>query len=728
MPQEVDRVLLEIKTSRSGEETPESMVQFLSSLTNMRTRFYGIWKKGIPLTLEIAVVEQIIHFYISVPRAYQSFIESQLVAQYPKAMLAKVPDYMQQVVAKKETLSTAWLKTMHGYVYPIRSFSEFKDVDPLSSILGILAKSQLGDVLTIQLLLVPISQSWQKSANSMANAKHTDSAGVSVANPYSAIITQKAASSGFAVSVRIAVNAETKERSAHYLYEIGNSFSSFNHPSGNGLVIRKVLPWEKKRFLAELVERKKGFMTNMHVFNVQEIATLFHFPTLKLATIPNITWHKTILSQAPENLPVAESMTDEEKKDVNFFAKTEYKNKQTVFGIKRLDRRRHVYVIGKSGTGKSTFIANMAISDLRNGEGFCVVDPHGDLCEHILRYVPSHRVNDIIYMDPSDNERSFAINPLEVTDDAQKELVASGIVAIFKKLYGESWGPRLEYILRNTIVSVIEMPNPTLLMVPEMLGNPTFRAKVIERLKDPVLRSFWLNEFEKMTDKLRVEAISPIQNKVGQFTSSARIRSIIGHPKSSIDIEKAMNEGKVLILNLSQGYLGEDNAALLGAMIITKIQLAAMNRISIPEEQRRDFFLYVDEFQNFATSSFIKILSEARKFRLCLILANQYIDQVPEDIRSAIFGNAGTLMTFLVGATDASYMSKEFSERFKDEDLLALGNYQAIIKLYIDGVTQSPFHCFTLPLPRSVTQNMDKVKRISRERYTKPIGDVDKLQ
>ncbi len=726
MPTPTDRVLLEIKTSRTGEETPESMVQFLASLTNMRHRFYLLWKKGIPLTLEIAVSEQIIHFYVSVPTAYQSFIESQLISQYTKAMLAKVPDYLPEMFAKKDTLSTAWLKTTHSYVYPIRYFSEFKEVDPLSSVLGILAKSQMGDTVSVQFLLVPISQSWQKAANSTASAKHTDGSGAAVANPYAAIITQKAASAGFGVSIRVAVNAETKERSAHYLYEVGTSFSSFNHPSGNGLVIRKVLPWEKTRFVNEMLHRKKSIMTNIHVFNVQELATLFHFPTMKLSTIPNISWHKTILSQAPENLPVAESMTEEEKKDVNFFARTEYKNKQSVFGIKRTDRRRHVYVIGKSGTGKSTFIANMAISDIRNGEGLCVIDPHGDLCEHILQYIPSYRVNDVVYMDPADNERSFALNPLEITDESQKELVASGIIAIFKKLYGDSWGPRLEYIFRNTIVSVLEMPNPTLLMVPEMLGNPTFRAKVIERLKDPVLHSFWVNEFEKMTDKLRVEAISPIQNKVGQFTSSTRIRNIIGHPKSSIDIEKVMNEGKILILNLSQGYLGEDNAALLGAMIITKVQLAAMNRVSIPEEQRRDFFLYVDEFQNFATTSFIKILSEARKFRLCLILANQYIAQIPEDVRAAIFGNAGTLMTFLVGADDAQYLGKEYSERFKPEDLLALGNYQAIIKLYIDGITQSPFHCYTLPLPRSKSQNMDKVKRLSKERYTKVMTTLDR--
>jgi len=339
----------------------------------------------------------------------------------------------------------------------------------------------------------------------------------------------------------------------------------------------------------------------------------------------------------------------------------------------------------------------------------------------LLDYIPSYRVNDIIYLDPGDHTRAFAINPLEVTEAHQKELVVSGIVSIFNKLYGHSWGPRLEYILRNTLQSVIEMPDATLMMVPEMLANDTFRAKVVANLQDPVLKSFWENEFANYTDKLKAESIMPIQNKVGQFVSSTVIRNIIKNPKSTIDLQKVMDEGKIVLVNLSQGKLGEDNAALLGAMLITKIQLAAMNRVTQREEDRKDFYLYVDEFQNFATSSFVKILSEARKYRLNLILANQYIAQVPEDVRSAIFGNAGTMMSFLIGAEDAPYMAKEFSERFEEKDLLSLGNYQTIIKLAIDNISQSPFLAQTLPLPRSVTQNREKAIRSSQERYTRPV-------
>lgn len=726
-----ERVLLEVKTSRSGEETPEAMVQFLSSLTNLKRLILPFWGLGVPISLEISVIEQSVHFFISIPVAYQSFIESQLIAVYPKALITKSKDYLPDVLsvsgeslsstlgAAKSTLVVGQLKLAHDHLYPIRVFSEFKDVDPLGSILGLLSKSTPQDKISIQFLLRPVSNSWQRKGERAAG-KTADAAGVEHANPYSKAIMQKIAVNGFKTAIRIAVNAESIERSNHLIREIANSFSAFNNPAGNSLVFRRVFLWQKDRLIKAMIKRSRYFMPNQ-ILNVQEIATLFHFPTDKLAKIHNISWHKTILSEPPEALPISDGKTPEEKVEINFFARTEFKNKMTTFGIKKADRRRHTYIIGKTGTGKSTLIANMAISDIRNRQGLCIIDPHGDLCDTILDYIPSYRINDVIYLDPSDLTHAFLLNPLEVSDNYQMELVVSGIVAIFHKIYGTSWGPRLEYILRNTLMTVVQLPNPTLLLVPELLTNEEFRKKAMVHIQDPILKSFWENEFANMTDKLRAESISPILNKVGQFISSRFIRNIISSPKSTIDLEKSMNEGKILLLNLSQGRLGEDNSALLGAMLITKIQLAAMNRVSIAEQDRKDFYLYVDEFQNFATSSFIKILSEARKYRLNLILANQYISQIPPEVRGAIFGNAGTMMSFLIGAEDAGYMAREFTERFKEEDLLALGNYQAIVKLAIDSVTQSPFLAQTLPLPQSITQNREKVIKNSRLRYMKKV-------
>lgn len=716
-----DRVLLEIKTSRTEEETPEAMLQFLASLTNLKTPFAFIWRRGIPVSLEIAVLNQSIHFFISVPKTYQTFIEGQLVSQYPKALVVRLKDYMPEILTKDETLSVGQMKLTHGNLYPIRTYKDFKDVDPMSSLLATLSKAQPSDYIAVQFLLVPVSSFWQRGGERAIQEKNKDASGVIRTNPYTKVITEKISLNGFKTAIRFATASDNKERSIHLRSEIANSFSSFNNPSGNSLVLKRPFSWQRARLIYAILKRSKYFMPSNQILNVAEIATIFHFPTMKLATIHNISWHKTILSEPPETLPVALGLKDEDKHDINFFARTEFKNTMMTFGIKGIDRRKHMYVIGKTGTGKSTLIANMAISDMRNRKGFCIIDPHGDLSEIILQYVPSFRVNDVVYLDPSDKEYAFSLNPLEVDSEHQQELVVSGIVSIFHKLYAQTWGPRLEYILRNALLSVINYPDSTLLMVKDILTDDAFRAKVLTKLDDRVLHNFWVNEFEQMPPRLKSESITPILNKVGQFVSSATMRNIVKNPKSTVDLEKCMNEGKIVILNLSQGKLGEDNATLLGAMAITKIQLAAMNRSHIPEEERKDFYLYVDEFQNFATTSFIKILSEARKYRLNLILANQYTAQVPEDVRSAIFGNAGTMLSFLIGAQDAHFMAREFGERFEDKDLLALGNFQAIIKLAIDGITQAPYLCYTLPLPKSITQNKEKVLRLSREKYTKLI-------
>lgn len=716
-----DRIILEIKTSRTGEETTEAMVQFLSSLTGLRKRFALFWRLGIPISLEIAVFNQTIHFYVSVPSNLKTFIEGQLTAAYPKSLIISARDYLPELFEERQNLSVGQMKLLSGFLYPLKTYHEFKDVDPLSSLLSALSKAQAEDKITIQYLLNPIGSSWQRAGEKFATDKTKDAAGVTHTNPYAKVINQKISFHGFKTAIRLAVVSSSKERSNSLLYEIANSYSSFNNPSGNTIGFRKVYLWQKDRLISAMLRRSKRFAPEKQILNVEELATIFHFPTEKLSKVHSISWHKVVLSEPPENLPIAEGIGEEEKSDINFFASAEFRNKQQIFGIKGQDRRKHIYIIGKTGTGKSTLIANMAINDMRGKRGFCVIDPHGDLTEILLDYIPSFRVNDIVYLDPSNHERAFGLNPLEVTEPHQKELVVSGIVAIFNKLYGHSWGPRLEYILRNTLMSVIDMPDATLLMVPEMLANETFRNRVVDRLTDPVLKSFWQNEFANYTDRLRAESIMPIQNKVGQFVSSQVIRNIIKSPKSTIDLGKVMDEGKILLLNLSQGKLGEDNSALLGAMIITKIQLAAMNRVNQREEDRRDFYLYVDEFQNFATASFIKILSEARKYRLNLILANQYIGQIKEEVRSAIFGNAGTMMAFLIGAEDSPFMAREFGERFKEEDLLALGNYQAIVKLAIDNITQSPFLVQTLPLPRSLTQNREKAIRSSEERYTRSV-------
>ena len=407
------------------------------------------------------------------------------------------------------------------------------------------------------------------------------------------------------------------------------------------------------------------------------------------------------------------------KENSTYFAKTNFRGEEHVFGIKKDDRRRHMYVIGKTGMGKTTLLENMVISDIRAGNGVAVVDPHGDFSEKILNFVPSSRVNDVIYFNPADIDYPIAFNVMEQVDPKYKHLVASGLIGVFKKIWADSWGPRLEYLLRNVILGLLEYPGSTLLGVPRMLVDKEYRKKVVNKISDPVVKAFWLDEFTKYSNQFTVEAISPIQNKVGQFLSSSLVRNIISQTHSSINMKEIMDNKKILIMNLAKGRIGEDYSALLGAMLITKIQLAAMGRVDIPEEERKDFYLYVDEFQNFATESFADILSEARKYRLDLIVAHQYITQLEEPVRDAIFGNVGTIISFRVGAADAEFLEKEFEPVFMMNDIVNLSKYDIYLKLMIDGVAGDAFSATSLP-PIIATEknNLEKIIKVSRERYS----------
>ena len=372
--------------------------------------------------------------------------------------------------------------------------------------------------------------------------------------------------------------------------------------------------------------------------------------------------------------------------------------------------------------GKTTLLENMLIQDIKNGHGLAFIDPHGDTAEKILDFIPPERINDVIYFNPADFEYPIAFNVVEQVDVQLRHLVASGLVGVFKKLWADSWGPRLEYILRNAILAILDYPGSTLLAVTRMLADKAFRKKVVEKIQDPVVRSFWVNEFAGYADKFASEAVAPIQNKVGQFLSTSLIRNVVGQVKSTIDLRDIMDNGKILIMNLSKGRIGEDNSALLGAMMITKIQLAAMTRVDTLEKDRKDFFLYVDEFQNFATEAFANILSEARKYRLNLIMAHQFIEQLDNElVRAAVFGNVGTLVMFRVGATDAAALAKELAPRFTEEDLVNLTKFEIYLKLMINGMASEPFSAQTLPplfKPES-TDTAQKVIRVSRERYAR---------
>lgn len=700
-----------LKLPRNTEVTPEAAQTFLSALTqaNFVSRLSKLFgKTPPPLALEIATVNQQIMFLVTCDTSLIPFVETQLQSNYPLVIIQKTQDPLIAANAKGK-MEVSCVKLKNGNYYPIALFTSFTDIDPLSSVLSVLSKSLPDEVAIVQFALESTSPSWQASGLSYAEKGTKNEDGIYSPRTDQNVVKEKISYPGFRVSIRVA--ADTKKT----LNEIASSFGVFARADGNSFSVKKPSFVNKKKVLSHTLNRK---VSEGQILNIMELATVWHLPSEKIKT-PTIAWGTSVLSEAPENLPNALNASEEEKQGINFFAKTLFKNHDTIFGIKSIDRRRHIWTIGKTGTGKSTLIANMAIDDLKKGRGLAVVDPHGDLCEILLDYIPRERINDVIYFNPSDKDYPIVINPLEVTNQEEAELVVSGIVSIFNKIFGFSWGPRLEYILRNSLLTLSDVPNTTLKDIPLLLTNQNYRARIVEKIKDPTLKSFWVDEFEKMPPNLQKEAISPILNKVGQFVTSPLIRTVIGSPKSSISLDDVMNQGKILLVNLSQGRLGEDNAALLGAMIITKLQLAAMHRVDVAEEKRKDFYLYVDEFQNFATGSFIKIMSEARKYRLNIMLANQYMAQIPEEVQKAILGNAGSIITFSLGASDATVLYKEFAEVFLEQDLVNLSRYQIAIKLTIDGYSTRPFLAQTLPLPVSKNQNKDKVIRVSRERWSK---------
>jgi hypothetical protein len=719
------RVTLELRTPRESEQTADAAAQLFSALPNPPHDIFHFWQPAPEFTFEFLNQGQAIYELLTVPANLVEYVTSQLTAAYPEILIKKL-EHQPLDLFRPSSLSEG--KTRVGEIllssasfYPIKTFKELGEADSLAAVLSTLGKLAEGESALIQFRVRKARDKWKRSAHSAvipssvsATVTGAATATPSLPHPHKDAITHKITQPTFQVVIRVVAQAPTNERADQILHSLITAMTSFQSQT-NSFVLRKPLI-RKSAALEKTLQRQPRWIKQY--LSVEELATLWHMPNKKLSTIRNIAWGKNLLGEPPEDLPTYTYTPENERQDLNLFARTEFKNQDQIFGIHKLDRRRHMYAIGKSGTGKSTLLANMIINDLKHGEGLAVVDPHGDLIETVLNYIPRHRINDVILFDPSDPNAVVKLNLFEAGTLVHRELIASGIVAIFQKLYANSWGPRLEYILRNALLTLLSQ-NAKLEDVLRILTDEKYRARVVENLDDKVLKNFWENEFNTMQPKLRSEAISPILNKVGQFVTSPLIRNVVNTNVSSFDIESVMNEGKILLVNVSQGKLGEDNMALLGSMIITKIQLAAMNRVYMKEEERRDFYLYIDEFQNFATTSFVKILSEARKYRLNLILANQYMAQIPDEVKAAIFGNAATMISFILGASDADWMMKEFGNKYTQEDLVSLGRYQVIAKLMIHGQVSHPFPATTLGLAASSNQNKEKVIKVSRERYAR---------
>jgi len=525
----------------------------------------------------------------------------------------------------------------------------------------------------------------------------------------------------FDVNIRIVYvpNEANKVKADAKIREMFGSFLQFNQPHLNGFELGSI---ESGESIVGKYRRRE--IKDSLIMSNEELATIYHLPSITVKT-PNISWVRSRKLEPPVDIPLRDNVG--EKEGFTLVGKTNFRGSRVDFGIKDADRMRHIYIIGKTGMGKSTLLENMIYSDIIEGKGVGVIDPHGDLADTVLGFIPSTRTNDVVLIDPADRDYPVAFNMLENIDLTYNTIVCSGLVGIFKKIYADSWGPRLEHILRNTILSLLESPGTTMLGITRILQDEDFRKKIVSKITDPIVKSFWINEFDKMQDKFRIEAISPILNKVGQFLSSPIIRNMVGQPKSAIDLRFAMDKGKIVIVNLSKGRIGEDNSALLGSMFITKFQLDAMSRADVPEKERKPFYLYVDEFQNFATDSFATILSEARKYKLSLTMANQYIAQMPEEVRDAVFGNVGTLAAMQIGYDDAEYISQQFGEEVLPPDLVSMSKFTAYTRLLIDNMPSKTFSFDTLP-PTSNGPNIeraDRVRKVSRERYAHKREEVE---
>ena len=526
----------------------------------------------------------------------------------------------------------------------------------------------------------------------------------------------------FLVNVRVSViaPASAKAEAIAKVQEMASSFRQFTLPTSNGF---EMLPPKAHASLPA------GFTITPFVLSTEEIATIWHIPNIMVKT-PNMDWVTAKKLEPPVNLPV-EGVTDPAGA-LTILGESVFHGQRLKFGIRGIDRQRHIYVIGKTGMGKSVLLQNMVYSDIHAGKGVGVIDPHGDLIEAILRFTPKSRSNDIILFDPADKDFPISFNMLECKNPDQRPLVASGMMSVFTKLWPDVWSGRMEHILRNSLLALLEYEGSSMLGILRMFSDDAYRKKVVERVQDPFVKAFWEGEYATWTEKYRTEAIAAIQNKIGQLLGTPLIRNIVGQVKSTLDIRHAMDTGKIVLVNLSKGRIGEDTSAFLGSMLVTKFQIDAMSRADIPEQERRDFYLYVDEFQNFATKSFATILSEARKYRLALTMAHQYVGQLTigerdSSLRDAVFGNVGSMVSFQIGSDDAEELSLQFEEMVTPKDILSLPKYHAYVRLMIDGVPSKPFSVGTLPPPKFEVdeEQVEKYRVLSRERYTESRSVVE---
>ena len=682
-------VLLQIAVPRENEIKIDAAEQMFSSLYGIyNNKWWAFIKPQDHISFEIVAKREDIRFYVSVPKNIKDLVEKQIHGAYPGADIKEVEEY--SIFSEKGKVAFTALRLRYANHYPIRTYRDLP-TDALSLVTSNLAKMSEGEGAVIQVLIQPTGDKWKNIGRSYISKVKKDEANPEKANfkvnsKLLEAIETKIQKPGFNSVIRIVVSSETKERADLHLKNILASFEQFSSDNNSFWEVKFPI---KHLFLTDFIYRyfpviNLPILRQYSVLNSDELASLYHLPNKTIET-PYIFWLNAKRAPAPMSIPESGM----------FLGMSKYRGIERPIYLGEDDRRRHMYVIGKTGTGKSQLLEELVMQDINAGRGVAVIDPHGDLISGILARMPVSRAEDVIYFDPSDTERPMGLNMLEAQTEEQKHFVVTSIVGLMYKLYDPMKtgiiGPRFEHAIRNAMLTVMAEPGNTFVEVVRILTDPSFVQELLPKVNDPMIRRYWTDQIAQTADFHKSEVLDYIVSKFGRFVTNKLMRNIIGQSESSFDFRKVMDEGKILLVNLAKGKLGEENSNFLGLILVPRILVAAMSRQEIPEDKRRDFYLYVDEFQNFATPDFAQILSEARKYRLNLVVANQFIGQMEEEVKNAVFGNVGTLVAFRVGVTDANYLQHEFQPTFNESDLINIDKYNSYIKTIVKNEPMKPF-------------------------------------
>ncbi len=718
-------VLLVVAVPQENEVKIDAMEQLISSLYSLysgaKIKPLNRFKAQTSISFDIVANSKSIKFYISCPKNKVELIERQIHGIFPGAEIQEADEY--NIFTEKGKVQYAWLGLKKQSFYPLKTYKELP-TDPLSGLTSAMAKLQEGEAAAVQMVLSPTEGTWSSEGRAFISSTKK-----SEADPEKAsfkvdartleAIEHKTKQSGFEVAIRIVTCAPQKEMAKAHLDNIKSVFSQFNS-SNNQLKTRKIrFPYS---FMIDFIYRYPPvfWWKGKTVLTPDEIASIFHFPNKTIET-PNIYWVLAKQATAPTNV----------SKEGIYVGDNVYRGEKKEIRVSQSDRQRHFYIVGQTGVGKSWLLADMALQDIKAGRGVCFIDPH-DTFESILERIPPERAEDVIYFDPSMVDRPMGLNIMQAKTEDEKHFITSAIINLMYKLYDPYKtgivGPRFEHTIRNAMLTVMVEPGATFIEVVRCLTDPKYVQELLPKLQDPIIRRFWTDQIAQTSDFHKSETLDYIVSKFGRFITNTMMRNIIGQSESAFDFRKVMDEGKILIINLAKGTIGEENSGFLGLLLIPQILMAAMSRQDIPEEERKDFYLYVDEFQNFATPDFAVIMSEARKYRLNLTVGNQFISQMEDEVKNAVFGNVGTICSFRVGINDANYLVRQYQPTFTEKDLLNIEIGNAYLKTMVNGKPTEPFSVKITAKERQKPANKklsEMIKRLSSLKYGRPRAVVE---